>query len=100
MSYNCTAGDARNEVLTTTELAKLKFNPNHYRVNAYQGMAYDPMRKIVLGYKIVVSQSITLLLGPVPAGLDFNVALQQEKVKERQRHAHEHRQRRLSDSSV
>lgn len=47
MSYNCTAGDARNEVLTTTELAKLKFNPNHYRVNAYQGMAYDPMRKIV-----------------------------------------------------
>lgn len=39
------AGDARNEVLTTSELAKMKFDPNHYRVNAYQGMAYDPMRK-------------------------------------------------------
>lgn len=39
------AGDARNEVLTTTELAKLKFDPNHYRANAFQGLAYDPMRK-------------------------------------------------------
>lgn len=39
------AGDARNEVLTTSELAKMKFDPNYYRVNAYQGLAYDPMRK-------------------------------------------------------
>lgn len=39
------AGDAQNEVLTTAELARLKFDPNHYRVNAYQGLAYDPMRK-------------------------------------------------------
>ena len=39
------AGDAGNEVMTTAELAKLKFDPSHYRVNAYQGLAYDPMRK-------------------------------------------------------
>ncbi len=38
-------GDAGNEVLTTSELAKLKFDPNLYRVNAYQGLVYDPMRK-------------------------------------------------------
>lgn len=31
--------------MTTSELAKLKFDPNLYRVNAYQGLAYDPMRK-------------------------------------------------------
>ncbi len=38
-------GDAKNEVLTTSELAKLKFDPNLYRVNACQGLVYDPMRK-------------------------------------------------------
>lgn len=73
-----TTGDARNEILTTSELAKLKFDPSHYRANAFQGLVYDPMR-------------------PVPAGLDFNVALQQERVLERHRQT---RQRRLSDSSA
>lgn len=45
LSVHLLAGDACNEVLTTSELAKLKFDPNLYRVNAYQGLAYDPMRK-------------------------------------------------------
>ena len=40
-------GDANNEVLTTSEVAKLKFDPSLYRVNAYQGLAYDPMRKLL-----------------------------------------------------
>ena len=43
--YILTAGDARNEVMTTSGLAKLKFDPSVYRVNAYQGLVYDPMRK-------------------------------------------------------
>ncbi len=42
----CAVGDAKNEVLTTSELAKLKFDPNIYRVNACQGLVYDPMRKL------------------------------------------------------
>ena len=37
-----TAGDARNEVMTTSELSKLKFNPAIYRANALQGLVYDP----------------------------------------------------------
>ena len=41
------AGDARNEVMTTTELAKLKFDPRYYKINAYQGLAYDPMREFL-----------------------------------------------------
>ena len=40
------AGNAGNEVLTG--LAKLKFDPNLYRVNACQGLVYDPMRKCLL----------------------------------------------------
>lgn len=39
-------------------------------------------------------------LGPVPAGLDFNVALHQEKMRDKHRQAQEYRQRRLSDTSV
>ena len=31
--------------MTTSGLAKLKFDPSVYRVNAYQGLVYDPMRK-------------------------------------------------------
>lgn len=75
-----TSGDANNEVMTTSELSKLKFDPNLYRVNAYQGLAYDPMR-------------------PVPRGLDLNVVLEQEKVRDRHRQV-QTRQRRLSDSSI
>lgn len=38
--------------------------------------------------------------GPVPAGVDFNSALQLERARERQRERERFRQRRLSDSFV
>lgn len=50
--------------------------------------------------RTVITIAILDMSGQVPAGLDFKVALQQEKVKEKQRHTQEYRQRRLSDSSV
>ena len=40
--FCCLAGDARNEVLTTSELSKLKYDPAIYRANALQGLVYDP----------------------------------------------------------
>ena len=40
------AGDARNEVMTTRELSKLKFDPSIYRTNALQGLVYDPAREL------------------------------------------------------
>ena len=43
LQYVFVAGDARNEVLTGVH--KLGFNPELYRMNAYQGLAYDPSRK-------------------------------------------------------
>ena len=39
------AGDARNEVMTTHELSKLKYDPAIYRANALQGLVYDPARE-------------------------------------------------------
>lgn len=39
------AGDARNEVMTTRDLSKLKFDPSIYRTNALQGLVYDPARE-------------------------------------------------------
>ena len=40
------AGTANNEVMTTTELSKLKFDPAIYRANALQGLVYDPAREL------------------------------------------------------
>ena len=37
------AGDFRSEVLTGVH--KLGFNPDVYKLNAFQGLAYDPSRK-------------------------------------------------------
>ena len=42
---NSLAGDARNEVMTTSELSKLRFDPAIYRANALQGLVYDPARE-------------------------------------------------------
>ena len=39
-------------------------------------------------------------LGPVPAGLDFNVILQQQKMREKQSQVKGHRQRHLSEPIV
>ena len=38
----CTAGDARNEVMTG--VSKLGFDPAIYRANALQSLVYDPLR--------------------------------------------------------
>jgi hypothetical protein len=78
---NRTTGDARNEVMTTSELSKLKYDPSIYRANALQGLVYDPAR-------------------PVPRGVDLPRALQAERVYSRQREREEYRQRRMSDSSL
>ena len=44
--FCCIAGDARNEVMTTSELSKLKFDPTIYRANALQGLVYDPASEL------------------------------------------------------
>jgi len=40
-------GDARNEVFTTSQLAKHRHDPKLYRVNAYTGLNYDPMSELL-----------------------------------------------------
>lgn len=99
--------------MTTSELSKLKFDPNLYKVNAYQGLAYDPMRKpavvcaracvclhmYILHVNMLRVVACGVFPGPVPRGLDLNVVLEQEKVRDRHRQT-QTRQRRLSDSSV
>lgn len=72
-------GDARNEVLTGVH--KLGFNPELYRMNAYQGLAYDPSR-------------------PVPKSIDFNHLVRVETAREKERVRTQMRQRRLSDSML
>jgi hypothetical protein len=76
-----TTGDARNEVLTTSELSKLKYDPAIYRANALQGLVYDPARV-------------------VPRGVNLVRALREEKVHSRQREMEQHHRRRMSDSSL
>lgn len=78
---NRTTGDVRNEVMTTSELSKLKFDPSIYRANALQGLVYDPARV-------------------VPRGVDLQRALRAEKSQCRQREMEEYRRRRMSDSSL
>ncbi len=43
-----TAGDAGNAV--QTNLSKMRFHPDYYRANAYQGLIYDPMSMEKLNY--------------------------------------------------
>ncbi len=97
-------GDAGNEVLTTSELAKLKFDPNLYRVNAYQGLVYDPMRKsnhcrqthaAILQCCIHIYAS-----GTVPVDVDLRGKLRAEKERGRHAQVQQSRQRRMSDSAV
>lgn len=65
------AGDARNEVMTTRDLSKLKFDPSIYRANALQGLVYDPARelphiklhKVIAHYSIHVSYTLWMTKG-------------------------------------
>ena len=41
MVYVHAAGDTGNAV--QTNLSKMRFHPDFYRANAYQGLIYDPM---------------------------------------------------------
>ena len=52
------AGTANNEVMTTTELSKLKFDPAIYRANALQGLVYDPARELSARHKKVMHISL------------------------------------------
>ncbi len=100
-------GDARNEVFTTSQLAKHRHDPNLYRVNAYTGLNYDPMSKL-FSWKLTTSEERDIIttsylnycysiLGPVPTSVDLKSKLEQEKRWERQRQT---RQRRLSEPAV
>jgi hypothetical protein len=90
----CAVGDAGNVV--QTNLSKMKFHPDIYRANAYQGLIYDPMSTLIKITKISTIIIATINTGPVPAGLDFTVALSAERERDKSRQ----RKRRLSDSFV
>lgn len=96
-----TAGDARNEVMTGSTMHKLGYNPEVYRLNALQNLAYDPSRKThaisVTSVSIII---IFLCVGPVPKQVDLNHMVRMETAR-KQEHAQTHmRQRRMSDSMV
>lgn len=55
--YVHAAGDAGNAV--ETNLAKKRYHPDYYRVNAYQGLIYDPMRKLMSS--LVTASRITII---------------------------------------
>lgn len=59
------AGDARNEVMTTRELSKLKFDPSIYRANALQGLVYDPARELPHIHCCCAHSSICVMLSGI-----------------------------------
>lgn len=65
LPYRCLAGDARNEVMTTSELSKLKFDPTIYRANALQGLVYDPASKSDVSSLCVPYYGCTISKHPV-----------------------------------
>ena len=49
---SCTVGDAGNAV--QTNLSKMRFHPDIYRANAYQGLIYDPMSTLIKNYQDII----------------------------------------------
>lgn len=45
-------GDAGNAV--QTNLSKMRFHPDIYRANAYQGLIYDPMSMLIKNYRDII----------------------------------------------
>ena len=73
------------------------FNPDLYRTNALQGMAYDPSGDTVRYTDISCS---SLCIGPLPKSVDFQQMIRVETARDKERLRTQVRQRRLSDSMV
>lgn len=82
------------------DVHKVGFDPNLYRANAYQGLAYDPSRELfIYDYKLLYICN-SIVTGPVPRGIDYNIMARVETARQKERVQTQMKQRRMSDSVV